>query len=67
VTPEWIAMVRRRKEGAAGFSINALGFAGYLLATANSDLNWLKANGPEALLREVILEIRGNTVVESSP
>jgi len=36
------------------------------LATTNSDLNWLKANGPEALLREVILEIRGNTVVESS-
>ena len=67
VTPEWMAMVRRRREGAAGFSINALGFAGYLLATANSDLNWLKTHGPEALLREVILEIRGNTVVESSP
>jgi sulfate adenylyltransferase (ADP) / ATP adenylyltransferase len=67
LTPEWMAMVRRRTEGAAGFSINALGFAGYLLATANSDLNWLKTNGPEALLREVILEFRGNTVVESSP
>ena len=67
LTPQWMAMVRRRREGVAGFSINALGFAGYLLATANADLNWLKNNGPEALLREVILEIRGNTVVEPSP
>jgi|TARA_B100001173_G_C15590073_1_gene380125 ATP adenylyltransferase len=57
-------MVRRRREGAAGFSINALGFAGYLLATASADLNWLKTYGPEALLREVVLEIRENTVVE---
>ena len=67
LTPQWMAMVRRRQEGAAGFSINALGFAGYLLATANSDLNWLKTHGPEALLREVILEIRGNTVVKRTP
>ncbi len=67
LTPQWMAMVRRRKEGAAGFSINALGFAGYLLATTNADLNWLRTQGPEALLREVILENRENTVVESSP
>ncbi len=67
VTPQWMAMVRRRREGAAGFSINALGFAGYLLATGNADLDWLKTHGPEALLREVILEIRGTTVVESPP
>ena len=66
LTPQWMAMVRRRREGAAGFSINALGFAGYLLATERADLNWLKSHGPEALLREVVLEIRGNTVVESS-
>ena len=64
ITPQWIAMVRRRREGAAGFSINALGFAGYLLATASADLNWLKTYGPEALLREVVLDIRENTVVE---
>ena len=67
LTPEWMAMVRRRREGAAGFSINALGFAGYLLATASADLNWLKTYGPEALLGEVVLEIRGNTVVGSPP
>ena len=60
-----MAMVRRRREGAAGFSVNALGFAGYLLATTDADLHWLRAQGPEALLREVVLEIRGNTVVGS--
>lgn len=65
LTPQWMAMVRRRREGAAGFSVNALGFAGYLLATTGADLHWLKAQGPEALLREVVLEIRGNTVVGS--
>ena len=67
LTPHWMAIVRRRREGAAGFSINALGFAGYLLATEKSDVRWLKSHGPEALLREVILETRGNTVVKSSP
>ena len=56
-------MVTRRCEGAAGFSINGLGFAGYLLATANSDLAWLKKRGPEALLRQVVPDISGNTVV----
>jgi len=65
LTPQWMAMVRRRREGAAGFSVNALGFAGYLLATTGADLHWLRAQGPEALLREVVLEIRGNTVVGS--
>ena len=63
LTREWMAMVTRRREGAAGFSINGLGFAGYLLATANSDLAWLKKRGPEALLRQVVPDISGNTVV----
>ena len=63
LTKEWMAMVTRRREGAAGFSINGLGFAGYLLATANSDLAWLKKRGPEALLRQVVPDISGNTVV----
>lgn len=54
ITPQWIAMVRRRQEGASGFSINALGFAGYLLATDSADLDWLRTHGPEALLREVV-------------
>jgi len=66
LTPQWMAMVIRRQEGAAGFSVNGLGFAGYLLATAQSDLNWLKRHGPEALLRQVVPEIRGSTVVKTS-
>ncbi len=66
MTPEWMALLRRSQEGAFGFSINGLGFAGYLLATASSDLAWLKKHGPEALLRRVVPEIRGNTVAEKS-
>jgi ATP adenylyltransferase len=50
---DWFLMVRRRKEHQAGFSINALGFAGYLLATEHSQLDWLEAQGPWRLLQEV--------------
>ena len=49
----WMAMVRRSRDGVHGFSVNALGFAGYLLATEHSDRNWLDQMGPEELLREV--------------
>ena len=40
--------------GMSGFSVNSLGFAGYLLATKDSDLNWLIAHGPETLLEKVV-------------
>ena len=46
-----MALIRRRCEEACGFSINALGFAGYLLATEQSDQDWIQQNGAEALLR----------------
>jgi ATP adenylyltransferase len=49
----WFLSVRRVKEHCAGFSINGLGFAGFLLCTAKSDLDWLKTHGPWALLQEV--------------
>ncbi|MFI0401732.1 MAG: ATP adenylyltransferase [Cyanobium sp.] len=49
----WFLTVRRVKEHCAGFSINGLGFAGFLLCTAHSDLRWLRAHGPWALLKEV--------------
>jgi len=49
----WFLTVRRVKEHCAGFSINGLGFAGFLLCTAHSDLGWLRAHGPWALLKEV--------------
>lgn len=49
----WLFTIRRSHEHCAGFSVNALGFAGYLLATEVSDLNWLKSHGPWHLLAEV--------------
>jgi ATP adenylyltransferase len=50
---EWFLTVRRVKEHCAGFSVNALGFAGFLLCTLRSDLAWLERNGPWKLLAEV--------------
>jgi ATP adenylyltransferase len=50
---DWFLTVLREREHCAGFSVNALGFAGYLLATAGSDLVWLEQQGPWQLLRSV--------------
>jgi ATP adenylyltransferase len=50
---QWFLTVRRLQEHWAGFSVNGLGFAGYLLATHRSDLNWLQQKGPWALLEAV--------------
>ncbi|MEB3324309.1 MAG: ATP adenylyltransferase [Cyanobacteriota bacterium] len=49
----WFLTVRRVKEHCAGFSVNGLGFAGFLLCTTHSDLDWLRAHGPWSLLAEV--------------
>jgi ATP adenylyltransferase len=49
----WFLMVRRRVERMAGFSVNALGFAGYLLLTNQGDLTWFREHGPWTLLAEV--------------
>ncbi len=54
VCNDWIALIKRRKESAMGFSINALGFAGYILATDESNFSWLINNGLEKLLEMVI-------------
>ena len=51
---QWMAMVRRRREGIRGFSVNALGFAGSLLSTEASDRPWIQRSGPEALLQAVV-------------
>lgn len=51
---DWMAMVRRRREGIRGFSVNALGFAGSLLSTEESDREWIERSGPEALLQAVV-------------
>lgn len=50
---DWFVTIRRQREHAAGFSINGLGFAGYLLITPRSDLQWLRDQGPWALLATV--------------
>ena len=53
ITKSWVALIRRKEECVHGFSINALGFAGYLLATSKSDINWLEKYGYELLLKSV--------------
>lgn len=50
---DWFLTIRRSREHGAGFSVNALGFAGYLLLTGHSDLDWLQRHGPLRLLQEV--------------
>jgi len=62
LTPQWMALIRREREHSHGFSINGLGFAGYLLLTDHADADWLERHGPEALLREVVPNIRASTV-----
>ena len=54
LTRSWMAVIRRKREGVHGFSVNALGFAGCLLSTDGSDLSWLKEAGPDELLLAVI-------------
>jgi sulfate adenylyltransferase (ADP) / ATP adenylyltransferase len=49
----WFLTVRRVREHCAGFSVNGLGFAGYLLCTDASDQPWLERHGPWALLEAV--------------
>ena len=55
---EWFLTVRRRRDDWAGFSVNALGFAGYLLVTDRSDLDWLRGQGPWALLETVASRVQ---------
>ncbi len=56
ITPSWMAIIRRSKEFAYGFGLNALAFAGYLLSTGQSDELWLERNGPITLLEEVVAD-----------
>ncbi len=54
ITNKWIAVIKRSNDHIHGFSINALGFAGYLLVTEKSDINYLKEYGPEKLLENFV-------------
>ena len=54
ITSEWIALIKRKTDRSNGFSINALGFAGYFLGTKRSDVDTLIKFGPEQILKDVI-------------
>ena len=54
ITSEWIALITRKTDRSNGFSINALGFAGYFLGTKRSDVDTLIKFGPERILMDVI-------------
>ncbi len=54
VTNNWIALIKRSNDQIYGFSVNGLGFAGYLLVTEKSDTKYLKLNGPEILLENFV-------------
>ena len=54
VTNKWIAVIKRSNDKVLGFSVNGLGFAGYLLVTEKSNTEYLKLNGPEVLLENFV-------------
>ncbi len=54
ITSDWIALIARKTDRSNGFSINALGFAGYFLGTKRSDVDTLIKYGPEKILKNVI-------------
>ena len=54
ITEKWISLIVRSKDRSNGFSINALGFAGYFLGTKRSDIDMLIKFGPESILKHVI-------------
>ena len=54
ITNKWIAVIKRKYDHIHGFSINGLGFAGYLLVTEKSNINYLRKFGPEKLLESFV-------------
>ncbi len=53
-TNNWMILIKRKLDNFYGISINALGFAGYILVTEESDLKFLKNYGPEKLLENFL-------------
>ena len=53
-TNRWIILIKRKTDNLFGISINALGYAGYILVTEKSDINYLKKLGPEKLLENYL-------------
>ena len=54
ITNNWIAIIKRKYDHLFGFSVNGLGFAGYILLTDKSNINYLKRYGPEKLLENFV-------------
>ena len=53
-TDRWIALIKRKTDNLYGISVNALGFAGYILVTEKSNIKYLKKYGPEKLLENFL-------------
>jgi len=53
-TDKWIVLIKRKTDNLFGISVNALGFAGYILVTEKSDIKYLKKIGPENLLENFL-------------
>ena len=53
-TDRWMIIIKRKTDNLFGISINALGFAGYILVTENSDIKYLRELGPEKLLEDFL-------------
>ncbi len=54
MTNNWMLLIKRKTDNLYGISINALGFAGYILVTEKSDIQYLKKFGPEKLLENFL-------------
>ena len=53
-TNRWMLLIKRKIDNLYGISVNALGFAGYILVTEKSDIKYLKKFGPEKLLEKLL-------------
>jgi ATP adenylyltransferase len=53
MTRDWMLVVPRSRAAAGPIEVNALGFAGTLVARRDRDLDWLRSIGPVELLRRV--------------
>ncbi|MEB3263902.1 MAG: ATP adenylyltransferase [Synechococcus sp.] len=63
----WFLTVRRVAEHCAGFSVNALGFAGCLLCGERSRLDWLASEGPWRLLQQVAAPREATAAIPWNP
>ena len=53
-TDNWMVLIKRKTDNLHGISVNALGFAGYILVTEKSNIKYLKKYGPEKLLENFL-------------